>query len=124
VRFYGELGLPAKMTGDEVAFFDAGGVVLALFRWEVLAANAGLPDAPRPQAFRGAALARTCRSDADVDVTLAHALRIGARLLKPARRTSLGGYSGFFADPDGHPWEVAWNPGWTVAADGSIRLGK
>lgn len=59
-----------------------------------------------------------CRSDAEVDTILAHALRVGGRLLKPAHRTSFGGYSGVFADPDGHPWEIVRAPGFSSRADG------
>jgi catechol 2,3-dioxygenase-like lactoylglutathione lyase family enzyme len=124
VRFYEALGLKRKMraTGDEIAFFDAGGLVLALFRWNMLAEDSALPDEPRPQAFRGTTLARMCRSDAEVDAVMAHALSIGARLLKPAHHTSFGGYSGYFADPDGHPWEAVRAPGFSFAEDGRVIL--
>jgi len=69
VRFYEELGLARRLraTGDEIAFFDAGAVVLALFRWDMLAEDAQLPATPRPAAFRGTTLARMCRSDGEVD---------------------------------------------------------
>src|SRR5712691_11708598 len=124
VRFYEALGLPRKLraTGDEIAFFDAGGVVLALFRRHMLAEDAALPEAPRPQAFRGTTLARMCRSDAEVDAVMAHALSIGARLLKAAQHTSFGGYSGYFADPDGHAWEAVRAPGFSLTADGRVTL--
>jgi catechol 2,3-dioxygenase-like lactoylglutathione lyase family enzyme len=124
VRFYEALGLQRKMrsTGDEVAFFDAGGVVLALYRWDMLAEDASLADEPRPQTFRGATLARNCRSDAEVDEVLAHSVRMGARLLKPAHATSYGGYSGYFADPDGHAWEVVRAPGMAFTSDGRLIL--
>ena len=124
VRFYEALGLTRKMraTGDAVAFFDAGGVILALYRWDMLAEDASLPDAPRPQTFRGTTLARNCRSDAEVDEMLAHAVRIGARVIKPAHKTSYGGYSGYFADPDGHAWEVVRAPGMTFTPDGRLVL--
>jgi catechol 2,3-dioxygenase-like lactoylglutathione lyase family enzyme len=124
VRFYEELGLPRKMraTGDEIAFFDAGGIVLSLFRWNMLAEDATLPDLPRPQGFRGTTLARMCRTDAEVDAVMAHALSIGARLLKPAHHTAFGGYSGYFADPDGHPWEAVRAPGFSFTDDGRVVL--
>jgi catechol 2,3-dioxygenase-like lactoylglutathione lyase family enzyme len=79
VRFYEALGLVRKMkeTGDQIAFFDAGNVIVALFRWDDLAADAMLPAQPRPQAFRGMTLACNCRSEAEVDAVLAHALSIG-----------------------------------------------
>jgi catechol 2,3-dioxygenase-like lactoylglutathione lyase family enzyme len=124
VRFYEELGLPRKMraTGDAIAFFDAGGIVLSLVRWNMLAEDATLPDLPRPQGFRGTTLARMCRTDAEVDAVMAHALSIGAGLLKPAHHTSFGGYSGYFADPDGHPWEAVRAPGFSFTDDGRVVL--
>jgi catechol 2,3-dioxygenase-like lactoylglutathione lyase family enzyme len=124
VRFYGTLGLLRKMraTGDEIAFFDAGGVVLALFRWNMLAEDAALPVAPHSDGFRGATFARMCRSDQEVDAVMARALGIGAQLLKPAQKTSFGGYSGYFADPDGHAWEVVRAPGFSFADDGRVVL--
>jgi predicted lactoylglutathione lyase len=63
-----------------------------------------------------------CRTDAEVDAVIAHALTIGAKLLKPAQHTSFGGYSGYFADPDGHPWEAVRAPGFTIGPDGHIIL--
>jgi catechol 2,3-dioxygenase-like lactoylglutathione lyase family enzyme len=124
VRFYEALGLKRKMraAGDEIAFFDAGGVVLALFRWHTLAADAALRELPRPQPFRGTSLASMCRSDADVDARMEHALGIGARLLKISHATPVGGYSGYFADPDGHPWEVVRAPGFSFTEDGRVML--
>src|SRR5262249_39006994 len=90
VAFYEALGLARKMraTGDDIAFFDAGAVVLGLFRWDMLAADAELPASPRPQAFRGTTLARMCRTDEEVDALMARAEAIGARILKPAHATS------------------------------------
>jgi len=87
-----------------------------------LAEDAALPVAPHPDGFRGATFARMCRSDQEVDAVMARALGIGARLLKPAQKTSFGGYSGYFADPDGHAWEVAHNPGWPLGDDGLPQL--
>ena len=124
VRFYEALGFVRKMraTGDQVAFFDAGGAILALYRWTDLAADADLPAEPSPQAFRGTTFAHNCRTDKDVDEFLAHAVKAGAKILKPAHKTSYGGYSGYFADPDGHPWEVVRAPGFSFAADGRLVL--
>jgi len=124
VRFYEALGLTRKMrsTGDEIAFFDAGGVVLALFRWTMLAEDAVMRELPRPQAFRGTTLSRICRSDAEVDARMAHALSIGARLLKIPHKRFFGGYSGYFADLDGHPWEVVRAPGFSFTDDGRMTL--
>ena len=122
--FYEALGLERrfKATGDEVAFFDAGGVVLALYRWDLLAEDAALADQPRPDTFRGMTLARNCRSEEEVDSVMAHALATGAVLLRAASRTDYGGYRGYFADPDGHAWEVVKAPGFEFQADGRIVL--
>ena len=124
VAFYEALGLTRKLkaTGDQIAFFDAGGVVLALFRWDMLAEDAQIQANPRPPGFRGTTLAHMCRSDAEVDAVMAHALSIGARLLKAAHETSYGGYSGYFADPDGHPWEAVRAPGFSFFPDGRVML--
>jgi|EndMetStandDraft_8_1072994.scaffolds.fasta_scaffold66997_2 catechol 2,3-dioxygenase-like lactoylglutathione lyase family enzyme len=124
VRFYEELGLKRKMraTGDQIAFFDAGSVVVSLFRWDDLAADAKLKTEPRPKAFRGVTLACNCRSEVEVDAVLAHALSIGATLVKPALHTEYGGYCAYFADPDGHPWEAVIAPGLVPDADGRIKL--
>ena len=114
VRFYQDLGFERrfKATGDEIAFFDAGGLIIGLFRWDMLAEDAQIPVEPRPQAFRGITLAQMCRTDAEVDKAMSKALAAGAALLKHAQNTPFGGYSGYFADPDGHVWEVVWNPQW------------
>ena len=87
-----------------------------------LAADAGLPE--EGSGFRAIALAYNARSRAEVDAVLAEAAAAGATIPKPAEDAFWGGYSGYFADPDGHLWEVAWNPEWTVLADGSVRLGS
>ena len=124
IAFYERLGFARKMraTGEEVAFFDTGASVLALYSWDKLAADAKLPGQPRPQAFRGVTLAWNCVSSGEVDAVTAHAMAKGARLLKAAHRTDYGGYSGYFADPDDHPWEVVVAPGIEVMADGRVRL--
>ena len=124
IAFYERLGFARKMraTGEEVAFFDTGGSVLALYSWDKLAADAMLPDQPRPQAFRGVTLAWNCASPGEVDAVMAHAMAQGGRQLKAAHRTDYGGYSGYFADPDDHPWEVVTAPGIEVMADGRVRL--
>jgi uncharacterized protein len=124
LRFYEALGFQRKLraTGDEIAFLDAGGVVLALFRWDDLAADATLPSEPQPQAFRGTTLAWNCASVADVDAAFARALAAGAKTLKRPETTSFGGYSGYFADPDGHAWEVVHVPNFSFTADGRLML--
>ncbi len=124
VRFYSDLGFQRRMkaTGDDIAFFDAGGVIIGLFRWDMLAADAQIPVEPRPQAFRGITLAQMCRTDAEVDAAMAKALAAGATLLKAAHETFFGGYSGYFADPDGHAWEAVRAPGFEFTADGRVTL--
>lgn len=121
-RFYAEgLGWPlSSASTDEVAFFRTGGTVLALFGWEALATDANLP--PDGSGFRGMALAHNVASREAVDAALAAAVAAGGALLKPAQDAFWGGYSGYFADPEGYPWEVAWNPHFPLAPDGSIQL--
>jgi hypothetical protein len=122
-RFYEDgLGWRRGNQHKEVAFYQLGGMVLALWGRDALARDAHLPDAG--SGFGGIALAYNARSREEVDAVLAEAAAAGAKILKPAEDAFWGGYSGYFADPDGHAWEVAWNPEWTLAADGSVRLGK
>jgi catechol 2,3-dioxygenase-like lactoylglutathione lyase family enzyme len=125
-KFYGEgLGFPISSASNEhVVFMRAGGVVLALYGREALAEDAHVADADqeRAAAFSGVTLAHNARSKAEVDSALATAMRAGATLCKPAQEVFWGGYSGYFADPDGHLWEVAYNPHWPFAPDGSVAL--
>jgi uncharacterized protein len=122
-RFYEDgLGWRRGNNHPEVVFFQIGGAVLALWRRDALAQDAGLPDAG--SGFGGITLAYNARTREEVDAVLAEAEAAGANILKPAEDAFWGGYSGYFADPDGHVWEVAWNPEWTVADDGSVRLPK
>jgi len=124
IAFYDRLGFKRRMqaTGEEVAFFETGASVVALYPWDKLAADATLPDQPRPTTFRGVTLAWNCASPVEVDEVLAHAIGQGARMLKPARPTDYGGYSAYFLDPDGHVWEVVVAPGVEVTADGRVAL--
>lgn len=124
IAFYDALGFARKFkaTGEEVAFFATGGSVLALYPWDKLAQDASLPDHPRPEGFRGSTLAWNCRTEDEVDATLKFAVAQGAALLKPAHKTGYGGYSGYFADPDGHSWEVVVAPGIEVGDDGRVIL--
>ena len=124
IAFYDSLGFSRRLkaTGEAVAFYDTGGPVLALFHWDQLAADATLPDQPRPTTFRGMTLAWNCRTREEVDTVLAFALDKGAVLLKAAHETDYGGYSGYFADPDGHPWEVVVAPGIEVGEDRRVHL--
>jgi uncharacterized protein len=120
-RFYEALGWRASSASqpDDVAFFQLGGAALALWGRGELAGDAELPD---PGGWGGVALAHNARSRAEVDAILEEARAAGARVLKPAHDTVWGGYAGYFADPDGYPWEVAWNPYWELRADGSVQL--
>lgn len=121
--FYERLGLVASSAsqGDVVFFQLAGGQVLALYPRHLLAEDARLP-AGAPGAFGGIALAHNVRAREEVARLLAEAERAGGRILKPATDTSWGGHHGYFADPDGYPWEVAWNPGLPLDAEGRLRL--
>ena len=96
--------------------------MLALHPRRLLAADARVAD--DGQGFDGITLAYNTRTREEVDAVLAEAAAAGATILKPARDTSWGGYAGYFADPDGHAWEVAWNPDWAIEADGSVSLRK
>ena len=121
-RFYEEgLGWKPDFVNEEVVFYQAGGIVVALWGRAALAADAGCSDAG--SGFEGIALAHNVRSTDEADAVLAQAASAGGRLVKPAVTTPWGGYSGYFADPEGHLWEVAWNPGWVLNAEGSVRLG-
>ena len=124
IAFYEALGFARKFraTGEAVAFFDTGGTVLGLFPWDQLAHDATLPEGPRPQAFRGATLAWNCRSPEEVDLVLDFAVSKGAAPLKAPHQTDYGGYSGYFSDPDGHPWEVVVAPGIEVGDDRRVHL--
>ena len=108
-RFYGEvLRFPAIPTPPGIAFFELGRTWLGLYPREELAADAGV--AAGAPGFGGFTLAHNVRSEAAVDAVLAEVAERGGQILRPARRADWGGYSGYFADPDGVLWEVAWNP--------------
>lgn len=108
-RFYElGLGLPRMDSPPEVAFFTLNGSWLALYGREALANDAGV--SPEGSGFAGITLAHNVASEAAVDEVMQQALSAGAGLVKPARKTSWGGYAGYFADPDGYLWEVAHNP--------------
>jgi len=121
-RFYCDgLGWRESAAGNaSVCFIDAGGVVLGLYGRESLAEDAGVP--ADGGGFSGFALAHNVASEADVDRVLAEAVEAGATLVKPGQKVFWGGYSGYFADPDGHLWEVAHNPFFPLDAEGRIRL--
>ena len=121
--FYTALGFKASgFENPHVAFFEAGGVALGLFGREALADDARVSAAG--SGFRAISLARNTRTEAEVDAVLAHAVACGATLIKPAEKVFWGGYSGYFADLDGHLWEVAYNPGFPLDAAGHLTLPK
>ncbi len=120
-RFYEGLGWKASGAGNEgIVFFQAGGMVLSLYPRAALAEDAHV--APEGTGFRAVALAYNTRSRDEVDAALAEAEAAGATILKAAEEAFWGGYSGCFADPDGHLWEVAWNPHWPLDDAGSVKL--
>lgn len=118
--FYEAMGWRRANAHAEVAFFQAGGMVLALWSRKELAKDAGLAD--RGGGFSGIALAYNTRSRNEVDAVLSEAERAGGRIVKPGADTFWGGYSGYFSDPDDHLWEVAWNPEWFLSDDGRVTL--
>ena len=114
VAFYHDgLGFPlVDEDTDSIAFFDLDGVRLALYPWDELAEDATV--SPGGDGFRGTTLAHNVASKEMVDAVLDEAIAAGGELVKPAQEVFWGGYSGYFADPDGHLWEVAWNPYWEL----------
>ncbi len=120
--FYEALGWEvAGSVGDEICWFRTAGSYLGLFGREALATDAGLRSEPRAD-FGGITLAINVESEEAVTAAFEAAVTAGARILKPATRTDWGGYSGYFADPDGHPWEVAYNPTFPIGEDGHITI--
>ncbi len=123
-RFYEEgLGWkPHYKSEGDIAFYQLPGMGLALFPRVALLDDAKLPaDTPRGTVM---SIALNARSKDEVDAIFAEVAATGARIVKPPEEVFWGGYSGYFADPDGHLWEVAWNPGFPVADDGTISLGE
>ena len=123
-EFYRRIGwTPSPPSSDDITFFQAGGMIFSLYGRAALAADAGLPSetAPKGKSAR-ITLAYNARAKDEVDAVLAEAEAAGAEIVKPAAEAFWGGYSGYFADPDGHLWEVAWNPGFPILDDGSVRL--
>jgi uncharacterized protein len=118
--FYEALGWKCKEV-EETVFVQAGGSAIVLWGREKLAADAGVEDT-KAAGFGGVALAQNVRSRGEVDAIMAAAEAAGAGVTKPADETFYGGYAGYFADLDGHLWEIAHNPGFTLAEDGSLVL--
>jgi predicted lactoylglutathione lyase len=119
--FYEAVGWRTRAEpADDVVFFQAGGMIVALWSRKSLAEDSGVEDAG---GWGGVTLAYNTRSPQEVDATVEEARRAGARIAREPAATFWGGYSGVFVDPDGHPWEVAHNPHWTVREDGTVSLG-
>jgi catechol 2,3-dioxygenase-like lactoylglutathione lyase family enzyme len=124
VRFYRDgLGFPTTYKdGDPVAFFNTGGTRLSLYSLNDLAADIG-PDVQSSRAgFGGITIAHNVRTKEEVAPVLALAERAGGQIVKPAQDAFWGGYTGYFRDPDGYYWEVAWNPGLPLDVDGFMNL--
>lgn len=119
--FYAALGWQAVDSPPEITFIQLGPTVLGLFGHNDLADDAQLPRTPPPP-FRGTSLAINLDSEAAVDEAMAVARAAGATVVKDPEKVFWGGYSGYFTDPDGHLWELAHNPHWTLNSDGSVTL--
>lgn len=117
--FYEALGWSGQSPDGDVVFIQAGGLVVALWGRAQLAEDSAVDD---PGGWGGVTLAHNVATPAEVDATLADAAAAGATIGRAGAPTSWGGYSGVFVDLDGHPWEIAHNPGWPLAEDGSVRL--
>jgi hypothetical protein len=122
-KFYETLGWTSREAGGgSIVFFQLQGSVFGLYPRHELAADAMLPDDAPNAKFGGIALAYNGRDKVEVDRVLAEAKAAGATILKPAQDVFWGGYSGYFADLDGYPWEVAFNPHWPLETDGSLKM--
>ena len=118
-RFYEALGWRRGDDNEDVVFFQTGGMIVALWSRSNLAEDSVVED---NGGWGGVTLAYNVRSPGEVDAVLAEAGAAGATIARPGAATVWGGYSGVFVDPDGHPWEVAHNPYWTVTPDGRTLL--
>ena len=120
-RFYEALGWKTNAEpDDDVVFFQAGGAILALWGRDQLVEDSVVEDGG---GWGGVTPAQNVRSPAEVDAVIEEARAAGARIAREPAETFWGGYSAVFVDPDGHPWEIAHNPHWTIAEDGSVTLG-
>ena len=119
-RFYEALSwTTGAEPGDDVVFFQAGDMVVALWDRARLAEDSGVEDGG---GWGGVTLALNLASEAEVDEVIEEARAAGAEIAREPAETFWGGYSGLFVDPEGHPWEIAHNPHWTVTEDGGVRL--
>lgn len=117
--FYELLGWHCELSVEDTAFFQAGGLIVTLWGREKLAADLGVADGG---GWGGIGLAHNLRSREEVDALIATAREAGARITREPAPTFYGGYAGAFTDPDGHAWEIAFNPGFPLAEDGTISL--
>jgi uncharacterized glyoxalase superfamily protein PhnB len=123
IRFYEDVfGWKKEKGPDGVAFFQAGGMIFGLFPHEELARDMRM-SASTLSPYRGFSIAYNARSEAEVDQIFADVKAKGVKILKAPEKVFWGGYSGYFADIDGHHWEVAFNPFWTIDADGGMSMG-
>jgi catechol 2,3-dioxygenase-like lactoylglutathione lyase family enzyme len=118
--FYTALGWDGRTPDGDVAFFQTGGIVFGLWGRDKLAADSEVEDTG---GWGGVTLAHNVRSPEEVDAVLEQVRAAGGTVAREGGETFYGGYSGVFVDPDGHPWEVSHNPGWTIAEDGSVSMG-
>ena len=119
-KFYTDLGWQVTQEQPGVVFFQMLGQVLGLFGLDDLAKDQGRPDVPLGTGAM--TLAINFATEAEVDAAYAEALAVGAKPLKAPEKVFWGGYSGYYADPDGHVWEIAHNPFWPLNPDGSLTL--
>jgi uncharacterized protein len=117
--FYGRLGWRAGLEVEETVFFQAGDLVVTLWSRDKLAADSGVADRG---GWGGITLAHNVRSRGEVDELIEEARAAGARISREPEETFYGGYAGVFVDPDGHPWEIAFNPGFPLTDTGAVRL--
>ena len=117
--FYRALGWTGETPDDDVVFFEAGGLIVALWSRAKLAEDSCVPDSG---GWGGVTLAYLVRSPGEVDDLLHRAEQAGGSVGRPGATTFWGGYSGIMIDPDGHPWEIAHNPGWVLHDDGHVTL--
>jgi uncharacterized protein len=121
--FYERLGWQRSVanSNENITFFQLGGIILGLYGGQALADDIGIEYSDR-LGFNNITLAFNTRSREDVEAVLQEAEAAGGEIIKPAEEAFWGGYSGYFSDPDGHHWEVAWNPFFPIAEDGAIQL--
>lgn len=123
IAFYETLGFRRKGTGFEgIGFFQAGACAIAVWPSDELAKDANVAFEGMAESFRGFTLAWNCHSKRDVDAVIRKARGAGANIRKPAQDVFWGGYSGYFSDPDGHLWEVAYNPHFQLSDEGHLTL--